>query len=108
MVAYLTEAYINPIGRKIFFNDALEIYFKELKRMVSSDALLNYPDCKILFIVHNDASDKQVGAVISQNDKSITFLSIRLSKPQRNYTMTEKELLSIVECLKQFRVILFG
>ena len=33
---------------------------------------------------------------------------MRLSKPQYNYTTTEKELLAIVECLKQSRRILYG
>ena len=31
-----------------------------------------------------------------------------MSKPQHNYPTTKKELLTIVECLKQFRGILFG
>jgi len=70
--------------------------------------LLNYPDWTIPFTIHTDASDKQLGAVISQNNKPIAFFSRRLSKAQLNYTTTEKELLSIVECLKQFRGILFG
>jgi hypothetical protein len=42
------------------------------------------------------------GAVISQDGKLIAFFSQRLSKAQQNYTTTKKELLSIVECLKQF------
>ena len=54
------------------------------------------------------AYDKQLGAVISQNKKYISFFSRRLSKPQRNYTTTEKELLVVVECLKKFRGIIFG
>ena len=62
----------------------------------------------MLFEVHTDASDKQLSAIISQNNKPIAFFSRRLSKSQQNYTTTEKELLSIVECLKQFRNILFG
>ena len=33
--------------------------------MVSADMLLSYPDWKIPFTVHTNASDKQVGAVIS-------------------------------------------
>ena len=52
------------------------------------------------FIVQTDTSDKQLGDVISQNNKPIKFLSIRLSKPKRNYTATKKELLAIVERLK--------
>jgi len=76
--------------------------------MVSAETLLTYPDWTIPFTIHTDASDKQLGTVISQNNKPITFFSRRLSKAQLNYTTTEKELLSIVECLKQFRGILFG
>ena len=76
--------------------------------MVSHETLLSYPDSKIPFIVHTDASDKQLGSVISQSNKLIAFFSIRLSKPQLNYTTTEKELLMIVECLKQFRIIICG
>ena len=67
-----------------------------------------YPNWNMPFEVHTDASDKQLGAVISQNNKPIAFFSRRLSKSQRNYTTTEKELLFIVEYLKQFRNILFG
>jgi len=76
--------------------------------MVARETLLIYPDWNKLFDIHTDASDQQLGAVISQNGKPIAFFSRRLSKAQRNYTTTEKELLSIVECLKQFRGILFG
>ena len=92
----LTEAAISPKGRKILWNDALEDYFKELKHMVFKKNLLSY------------ASYKQLGAGISQNNKHTVFFLIIISKPQRNYTMTKKELLSIVECLKRLLEILFG
>ena len=75
--------------------------------MVYAETLFSYPDWKIPFTVHTDASDKQLGAVISQNNKPISFFSIILSKTQRNYTTNEKELLGIVECLKQFCGIIF-
>ena len=70
--------------------------------MVSAETLLSYPYWKLPFTFHNDAYDKQLCAFISQNNKPIDLFSIRLSKPQRNYTTNEKELLAIVECLKQF------
>ena len=63
---------------------------------------------KMPFTVHIDAYDKQLGAVISQNNKPIAFFYRKLSKPQLNYTTTEKEIIVIVGCLNQFRGIVFG
>ena len=76
--------------------------------MASAETLLIYPSWKLPFIVHTDTYDKQLGSVISQNNKPIAFFYIRLSKPQSNYTTTDKELLTMLECLKQFRGIIFG
>ena len=76
--------------------------------MVYADILLSYPYRKLPFTFHTDASDKQLGAVISQNNKPITFFSRILSTPQHNYTTTEKEILKIVECVKKFLGIIFG
>jgi hypothetical protein len=104
----LTEVSSGPKNKKLVWNDEQKSAFLELKRMVSKETLLNYPDWSNPFDIHTDASDKQLGAVISQDGKLIAFFSRQLSKAQRNYTTTEKELLSIVECLKQFRGILFG
>ncbi|GFH49966.1 hypothetical protein CTEN210_06442 [Chaetoceros tenuissimus] len=93
---------------KITWTEEMDDAFIQLKQMVTEEVFLTYPDWSKPFDIHTDASDKQLGAVISQNGKPIAFFSRRLSKSQRNYTTTEKELLSIVECLKQFRNILFG
>ena len=76
--------------------------------MVSAENLLSYPDWKLPFIFHTDTYDEQLGAGIHQNNKPIAFFSRILSKPQRNYTIFEKELLVIAEYLKQLRGILFG
>ena len=75
--------------------------------MVSTDTLLNYPYWKLPLTVHTDASDKQLGSVISQNNKPIAFFYRKFSKPHRNYTTTKKELLAIVECLKKLLRIIF-
>ena len=81
----LTEADSGPKDRKILWNDALEFCFKELNNMVSFETLLSYSDWKIPFTVHTDASDKQLGDVISQSNKPISFFLIRLIQPQCKY-----------------------
>ena len=55
-----------------------------------------------------DASKLQLGSLISQKDKPIAFYSRKLNPAQVNYATTERELLSIVESLKEFRNILLG
>ena len=108
MLAPLIEASSSPKGGKILWNDSLEISFKELNRMVYVETLLSYSYWKLPFTVHTDSYDKQLGAFIIHNNKTISLFSRKLSKPQRNCTTTDKELLAIVECLKQFRGIIFG
>ena len=65
---------------KIIWNDKLEVVFKELEWMVSDKTLLNYRYLTIQFTVHTDVSDKQLGAVISDNNKHIVLFSIKSSK----------------------------
>ena len=70
--------------------------------------MLNYPNFSKVFEIHTDASDKQLGAVIAQEGKPIAFYRRRLTSAQEKYTTTERELLTIVERLKEFRNILLG
>ena len=82
--------------------------FAKMKKIISKETLLAYPDFNDEFVIHTDASDLQLGAVISQKGKPIAFYSRKLKPEQTRYTTTEKELLSIVETLKEFRNILLG
>ena len=95
-------------GAKIKWTPELEKAFEDVKQMVCKETLLAYPDWSQPFDIHTDASDYQLGAVISQKGKPIAFFSRKLNSAQKNYTTTEKELLSIVECVKEFRNILYG
>ena len=61
-----------------------------------------------LFEIYTDASTRQLGAVITQNGRPIAFFSRKLSSPQTKYSVTEQELLSIVEGLGEFKSMLWG
>ena len=64
--------------------------------------------CTGAYCTHNDASKLKLGAVVSQKGEPIAFYSRNMNSAQQNYTTTEKELLSIVETLKEFCNILLG
>ena len=70
--------------------------------------LLAYTDFNAPFEIHTDAYNLHVGAVISQKGKPIALYSLKMNSAQQNYTTTDKELLSIVETLKESRNILSG
>ncbi len=82
--------------------------FNQMKCIISREVLLAYPDFNKPFDIQRDASHAQLGAIISQNGKPIAFYSCKLNPAQMWYTMTEHELLSIVETLKEFCNILLG
>ena len=60
-----------------------------------------------------DASETGIGAVLSQQDPDgtehiIAYASHLLTKPERNYCVTRKELLAVVTFLSLFRHYLIG
>ena len=61
-----------------------------------------YPDFNETFKIHTDASAFQLGAVIIQKGKPIAFYGRKLTNDQQRYAVTETELLSILETLKEF------
>ena len=95
-----------PHNKRIFkWTQVKQDDFDIIKRIVAHDTLIIYPDFNEAFEIHTDASAFQLGAVISQKDKPIAFYSRKLTGGLKRYTVTERELLSIVETLKEFRTI---
>jgi hypothetical protein len=90
-------------------NDA----FSMLRVCLSSSPVLAYPDFSRTFTLDTDASDKGIGAVLSQLDdegreRVIVYGSHLLTKPERRYCVTRRELLAAVFFIKQFRSYLYG
>ena len=101
-------AKLTSIKEKWKWTDECQEAFENMKKIVAKEVLLAYPDFSKAFEIHTDASKTQLGAVIAQDNKPIAFYSRKLNPAQTRYTTTERELLSIVETLKEFRNILLG
>ena len=80
----------------------------QIKRIVACDTLLIYPDFNKKMGIHTDDIDLQLGTVIIQDGKTITFYGHKLTGTQTSYTVTGKELLNIFKSLKNFCTILLG
>ena len=79
-----------------------------IKHVIGRELLFAYPDFNAPFETHTDASKIQIGVVIFQKVKPVAFYSRKMNSAQNNYNRTEKELLSVVASLKEFRNILLA
>jgi hypothetical protein len=107
--SHLLAPLTSQVGqRNIKWTPECESSFNAIKALLSRDAFLRYPDHNKPFHVYTDASDYQLGSVIMQDGKPVAHFSRKLNSAQQNYTTGEKELLSIVETLREYHTMLFG
>ena len=94
------------------WNDECEGAFNKLKMALISAPILAYPREDGSYIMDTDASNFAIGCVLSQiqdgEEKVIAYGSKALSKEERNYCVTRRELLAVVEFLKKYRHYLGG
>jgi hypothetical protein len=74
--------------------------FDDVKAVIAKVVTLAYPNYSEEFEINADGSKKQLGAVITQKNRPLTFFSHKLSEAQQKYSVTKIELLAIVEALK--------
>uniref|UniRef100_A0A2C9LB45 Reverse transcriptase/retrotransposon-derived protein RNase H-like domain-containing protein n=1 Tax=Biomphalaria glabrata TaxID=6526 RepID=A0A2C9LB45_BIOGL len=86
--------------------------FERLKNTLASSSILAYPIPGTTFILDTDASGTGIGAVLSQKvnetERVIAYFSRSFSKAERNYCITRRELLAVVEAIKHFHKYLCG
>ena len=75
--------------------------------------MLHHPDFTTPFYMNCDASDVSLGSILYQEDDEenhlvISFASRVLNSCERNYNVTEKELLSIVFACNKYRTYILG
>ncbi|GBN57088.1 Transposon Ty3-I Gag-Pol polyprotein [Araneus ventricosus] len=81
-------------------------------KALTTSPVLTYPRTDKEFILDTDASNEEIGAVLSQkigNEECVNaYFSKSLGKPERNYCVTRKELLAIVKSIEHFYHYLHG
>ena len=90
----LTQKDVNFVWSK-----ECEFAMETLKTKLTSPTIMGFPKNEGLFTLDTDASDFCIGAVLSQKQGDqevvISYGSRTMSSSERNYCVTEKELLSI-------------
>ena len=86
--------------KKFKWDDRCQQSFEELKRELISPEIMGYPmNDGGEFRLDVDASDLGIGAVLHQvqggRERVIAYASRALNKAEKNYCITEKELLAI-------------
>lgn len=95
-------------GKNFEFGEEAKRAFEKLKKALTSSPVLIHPDFSKHFYIQCDASDVGVGGVLFQRDENgaehpIAFVSKKLTAAQKNYSVTERECLSVVMSIKRFR-----
>ena len=99
-------------NRPFLWTTECQVAFETLRKKLVEAPVLAYPSSEEDFILDTDASATGIGAVLSQMqdgvERPIAYASRVLSKSERNYSVTKRELLAVVFYCKYFRHYLIG
>ena len=74
-----------------------------MKRKITEQLVLMLPDFQKTFQLKCDASGFAIGAVLSQEDRSIVYFSEKMNEVKVKYSMYDKEFYVIIQALKKWR-----
>ena len=113
VVVPLTDLMRKSAPNNVCWNKKCDEAFKKLKEILCTSPVLRNPDFVRPFILQTDASERGVGAVLSQKDETgeehpIAYFSKKLLPREERYSTVEKECLAIKLAIQAFRVYLLG
>ena len=89
-----------------------QMAFDTLKECLIRPEVMAYPHYQDQFILDTDASDKSIGGILSQiqdgQERVIGYASRTMNKSEKNYCVTDKELLAVKFFIEYFRQYLIG
>ena len=87
--------------------------FERLKQALTSPPILAFPDFDREFILYTDASSTAISYILGQTgeqgkERVISYNGRSLRSSEKNWSISERETLALVEGIKAFRVYLAG
>lgn len=99
-------------SRSFLWTQECQESFEKLKQALITAPILCYPTTRENFVLDTDASGVGIGAVLSQQhdgvERVVAYFSKTLTKHERNYCITRKELLAVIEAVKHFHHYIYG
>ncbi len=99
-------------NHQIIWSDEMTKTVVELQIKLTNKPILILPGMKQQFVIETDACGHGEGGVLAQfRDnfyKPVAYFSRRLSKSERNYSTTEKELYAVVLSIPYFKQFIYG
>ena len=109
----LTDLTKKKMPDKVIWTSLVERSFQSLKDSLVKSPVLRVADPTKPFTLQTAASERGLGAVLSQADSEgkdhpVAYASRKLHQREQNYATIEKECLAIVWALKIFHTYLYG
>lgn len=94
------------------WGDRQRAAFNALKQALTTAPVLAVPQFGKPYVIYTDASDAALGAVLLQDQghglRPCAYYSRKLRPAERNYSVGDKELLAIIDALREYSVYVQG
>ncbi len=108
----LTDLTKKEVPDTVPWTEQCQQAFTQVKAALCGGPLLHSPDFSLPFLLQTDASDRGLGAVLTQEikgeERPVLYISRKLSKRETMYSTIEKECLAIQWAVLTLRYYLLG
>ncbi len=108
----LTDLTKKEVPDTVPWTERCQQVFTQVKAALCGGLLLHSPDFSLPFLLQTDASDRGLGAVLTQEiggeERPVLYISRKLSKRETMYSTIEKECLAIRWAVLTLRYYLLG